>query len=442
MRTQPMSGPRGPTAVLVAAVVAVALVVASATDARAAPATTWAELQPQLKGKDKSRKATTLLRFARDDAAALADRLKAVRAARPLLPAKDPRRVDAALVEAGLHGVAGARGKRRSALRAAESEAKRAGLEDKRARLEEARAGEDAAAELARLLARRERGEDSESLREQTTKVAARLEGALPAWLALGDERQHGAARVLLGRRLAADGDVPGAVRVLADVVDALGAAPAGRGASRDGAAVQADAWRLLARLYEAQGQWPDAVAAALAGDRAAAVNPRKPAPSSTPSSIPSSTAAALAEAPSPHVRSRETAALCNRARAAGVSCAKVELQRWGARTFYDFSTEKKGAFDPARANDVVAEYDSLLEDCLKQGAKANLTTNTHVELEWGVSNDGRVLKTFDLRPMRLRGTVVETCLARAFPVFRYPPYRGEMQHVRLSFDVGEVRGP
>jgi hypothetical protein len=395
---------------------------APAQAAQAAPPATWAELQPALQGKDKARRAAALLRFARDETPSLPDRLRAAQGARAALAEGDPKRVEAALLEAELHGNAGVKKKRRDALAAAWSMAKRLGLEDKRARIEEARAGEEAASQLADLLMRREKSREPPPAAPLEAELAGRVEGALSSWLALGDEGQHGAARVLLGRKAALDGDAVAAVRILSDVVDALGKR---RGAT----AVMGEASRHLARLFEGQGRFADAAAAALAADRAAAIDLKKPAP----------TAPAL---PTPYVRTAETAALCKRARAAQVSCAKVEAQRWGERTFYDFSTEPRAAFNPARADDVLAEYESLLQDCLKAGAKANLTNNTHVEIEWAIGSDGRLLKSFHLRPTRLAGTVVESCLASAFAVFRYPPYKGEMQHVRLSFDIGEVRGP
>jgi hypothetical protein len=403
----------------------VTLIVVGAGSSMAAPPTTWGELQTQMKNtKDPGRRAAAMLRFANDDHPSLSDRLRATRKARALLPATDGRRTEAFLVEAKLHAVGSSWRKRRDALLNARASAARLRQDEKKVRLDEAVAGEDAMAALADVLRKREASAPSggAAVDEQTRSLAAKVEGALPAWLALSDERQHGAGRLLLARAAALQGDVAGATRIASDVVDALGD-------GRDAAAVRADAWRLLARWFEAQGAWSDAAAAAVAGDRSAAVDPKKAAPTST----------TLA---TPYVRTKETAALCKRAKAEGVSCARVETQRFGDRTFYDFSREPKGAFDAARADDVLAEYESLLDDCMKQGAKANLTTSTHVELEWSVNNDGKLLKSFDLRPMRLRGTSVDQCLQKAFALFRYPPYKGEMQHVRLTFDVGELQAP
>jgi hypothetical protein len=139
---------------------------------------------------------------------------------------------------------------------------------------------------------------------------------------------------------------------------------------------------------------------------------------------------------PAPYARSVETAAVCKAARAAGASCAKLEAQRFGARTFYDFSRERRGAFNAARAQDVLVEYESLLHDCIQAAAKTGDTTESRIELEWPVEHDGRVTR-YELKPKRLRGGAFDTCLQRAFATFRYPPYAGEHQHVALGFDVG-----
>jgi hypothetical protein len=127
--------------------------------------------------------------------------------------------------------------------------------------------------------------------------------------------------------------------------------------------------------------------------------------------------------------------------RAQRKTCAKIEMERFGQQTFYDFSAEKRQAtFDVAKVDEVMAEYEPLIYDCLHQGARANLTNDTHDALAMGVTNDGRV-KGLDIRPTRLRGTSVEACLSRAIEQFRYPRYRGEMQHVSVGFDVGDMQG-
>lgn len=399
--------------------------------------TTWAALEEALAGAgptsspaSKAKRAVLLLRFAHDEDPPLLDRLKAARATNKLVADADPRRLEAALLVADLCAVAGRAGDRRAALKDARAVAKKRGL-DKARRIDDVLSGEAALARLVKSLGRRRATlakKGSAPAPTSEAALAAKVQNALPAWLALGDERQHAAARIALADKLLLDGDAPAAERALSDAVDALGNA-------RDHAAVRADGWRALSRIFEAAptgSRWEEAASAALAADRAAAVDPRT---TRGPALTTSSTAS---DPRTEFVRSKDTARLCKGARAQGVSCAKIERARWGDRTYYDFSSEKRGAgFDVARADDVLAEYESELHECLKQGAKANLTTDTHVELVWTVGNDGRVPPAIDLNPLRLRGTLVETCVQKAFARFRYPPYAGELQHVRLAFDVG-----
>lgn len=383
----------------------------------------WAALEASLAeaGPRPSEKVrvVALLRFAHDEDPPLADRLKAARAVRPLVKDADPRRLEAALLIAELSAVAQRAGDRRRALTDARGVARRRGL-DKARRIDEVLAAEPALASLTKSLARRASVPARASAEAPAAEAlwAAKVAAALPAWLALGDERQHGVARITLARKQLLDGDGPSAERALSDAVDALGN-------GRDSAAVRAEGWRALSRLFELGARFDEAASAALAADRAAALDPRA--------------AAVASAAPNVFVRSRDTARLCKAVRAHSVSCAKIERARWGERSYYDFSGERRAGvgFDVARADDVLAEYESELHDCLQQGAKANLTTETHVELVWTVGNDGRVPATIDVNPLRLRGTVVESCVQKAFALFRYPPYAGELQHVRLAFDVG-----
>lgn len=382
--------------------------------AHASP-TTWTDLQAQLPA-DKAKRATALLRFAHDDDAPLTDRIKAARMAQSTLGSTDARRLDVSLLLATLHGIADKPKDRRAALVAAKAFAKTRGLEKAR-RIDEAINGEDALAVLVKSLATRAKATGAPAA-ELEIKAAGVVEGSLPAWLAIGDERQHALARIALAEKARLDGDPAKAERTLSDAVDALGSSSS----ERDSAAVRAPAWRALSRLFEAGSRWEEAASAALASDRAAAVDPNRGAIVDTP-----------------YKRTLETAQLCKRARAQGVLCAKIERARWGDRTYFDFTKANAGAraFDSTKADDVLAEYESEIHECLRQGAKANLTTNTHVEIVWTIGNDGLVPPTAEINPFRLRGTAVETCVRKAFSLFRYPPYVGELQHVRLGFDVG-----
>lgn len=89
--------------------------------------------------------------------------------------------------------------------------------------------------------------------------------------------------------------------------------------------------------------------------------------------------------------------------RGPAVSCDQLEEEKLGGVSFVDASRAPEHAFSAEEAQLVLADYDVLVLRCLKQGAKDNLTTQTVVQLEWGIGNDGLV-KVHDLRPMRLRG--------------------------------------
>lgn len=415
-----------------AAAVLLALVIPSGPARASASPTTWADLQATLPA-DAGPRTKALLRFAHDDDPPLADRIKAAKAAQSALPQNDSKRIDTALLLASLHGINDKPKERRAALVTARALAKKKGLEKAR-RIDEAINGEDALAVLVKLLAKRAKASTATTptaASELETKAAGVVEGTLPAWLAIGDERQHGLARIALAEKLRLDGDPARAERTLSDAVDALAN-------ERDTAGVRADAWRALSRLFVTSGRWDEAASAALASDRAAADDPKRTS-SKARAHVDGNSAASAAPR---YVRSAETARLCKQARDNGVSCAKIEKQRWGDRTYFDFAahapaSSARSPFDAARADDVLAEYESELHECLKQGAKANLTTDTHVEMVWTIGNDGRVPPTAEINPLRLRGTVVESCVRKAFGLFRYPPYAGELQHVRLGFDVG-----
>ncbi|MCC7111367.1 MAG: hypothetical protein IT382_18885 [Deltaproteobacteria bacterium] len=240
------------------------------------------------------------------------------------------------------------------------------------------------------------------------------MQDALPVWSALEDPRQEAVARVALARLRASVDDRAAA---FAHLDQALA-----RSTGRDGAAVRAEALRLKARLLEAQGELEAAAIASLGADREAAIHTKL---------------AASKQQPSPYLKSRASLELCRRARAQGIVCGKAELKKYGSTLHYDFSREPRGPFNPEHNAEVLADYDTLLQECIRAAAKARVPlTQTVIELEWGVGQDGRV-RSYDLRPTRLRQTRYDQCLQEAFAVFRYPPYTGEMQHVRLSFEVG-----
>lgn len=389
---------------------------------------TWAALERELPDSSVAR-AEQLMRFAHDDLPAVPDRLRALRAARALKARDGAGLIELHELEAELQGALGDTRARRAALRAARDAAARARLDKRARRLSGLLRSEDALVLLVRAVQTADvRG------RSVDPRATEEVRRALPEWLAIGDERTHGVARMWIARAVLIEkvkeseklgSEKPErderAARVtqiateLADIVDALGTV-------RLHAHARAEVLRSRAALLEDAGQLSDAARDRLAADRESDVDLR--------------VSGLAPSARAPYVRSKETAALCKKVRAEKASCAREEQTRWGSATHYDFSRERSSAFDAQRADDVFADYEPAVQACLKQGAKDNLTSNTHVELEWAVGNDGRV-KSVDVRPMRLRGTSVDTCLQTAFALFRYPRYGGEMQHVRLDFNVG-----
>lgn len=372
---------------------------------------TWSELKAALPS-DKARRATALLRFADNDQAAIADRLRAAREAR----AHPPRRALGFVVEARLLPVAGKAKARAQSLKSAAAAFARDGERARQEHLARVLQGDLALEQLQKLAARREKAALSPPapLAPDEEKLEQEVKDALAAWSALEDPRQEAVARLALARLRSSVGDAAGSAAHL----DAALA----RAAGRDGAAVRAEALRLKARLLEAQGQLEAAALSSLGADREAAIDVKR---------------AASRHEPSPYLKSRASLELCRRARAQGIVCGRSEHKKFGSTLHYDFSREPRGPFNPDQNAEVLADYDTLLQECIRAAARARVPlTQTVIELEWVVGQDGRV-QGYDLRPTRLRKTSYDQCLKEAFALFRYPPYTGEMQHVRLSFEVG-----
>ncbi len=379
--------------------------------AGAAPdvAETWAKLQAELPA-DPARRATVLLRFAANDQAALGDRLRAARAAR----AHAPRRAASHLAEARLCGVSGQLGARARALGRAAAALGKDGERARQEHVQRVRAADADLSRLRQLVDVREKSAVPPPLTPADEGLRRQVSDALPAWQALDDERQLAAARVLLARLRASTGDAAAAEQELAVIAE--------HSAGRDRAAVRVEAQRARAVLLEQRNDLEAAALASLGADRDAAVDVKKPA---------------SRQLATPYQKSKASLELCRRARAQGVECGRAEQRRFGSTLHYDFSKEPRGTFDPAVNNEVLADYDTLLRECVRTAVKERVPlTQTLIELEWAVGQDGRV-PGYDLRPTRLRGTSYDRCLRAAFDVFRYPPYAGEMQHVRLSFEVG-----
>ena len=359
------------------------------------------------------------------------DRLRALDRAIKRMKRKDGRRLKARVLEAQINAALGRNVSRRTALKNGKRDAQR--LKDRSAErhlgllLDQDRAVLGALSDASRARS------EGKALSRSSVDVAREVEHFAAAATAMGDEVGVLRADLLL----ALVGDVDHAADVVSaatgdDVDDAVlkrvgRFVRTKRRAKTEARHLVADALRLEAAVLARRGQLTAAVSSAMAADVEDSI-----------AALPGTSAATDA----PWGRRRETAALCARLRREQppAHCGTIERKAGTERRFYNFALEgdpRRGAFDAPREDDALQEYVILLEDCVQAGAKANLTTNSTVEIEWALRNDGTV-GSYDLRPMRLRETSVDACFKDAFTIYRHPRYAGEMQHMRLSFEVGE----
>jgi hypothetical protein len=361
-----------------------------------------------------------LLTFARSDRAALVERRAAVKAALALAdrPSEQSTRRDLWVLQGGLADLAGDDAGRKRALNSVGNKAPWSAADD------EARAVVVALGEL---------------VDEAAFTAGEGLVVSPPLARALSSARQalrrtpakppassvFAARRALVSLLVDDDRGLVAAVaqpRRRAGLVKRLKAFGSARG-SRDTAALRALALEVRGRLNLDDGRRQDGALDVLRADRLRALDP----------------GVAVPDLPPPHAASSpRTRALCLllEQQTPVVSCDALEEERLGGVTFVDASRAPEHAFSAEEAQLVLADHDVLLQRCLTQGAKDNLTTQTVVQLEWAIGNDG-VVTSHDLRPMRLRGTSVETCITAALGVFRFGRYPGEMQHLRIDFEVG-----
>lgn len=361
-----------------------------------------------------------LLTFARSDRAALVERRAAVKAALALADraSEQSTRRDLWVLQAGLADLAGDDAGRTRALNSAGKKAPWSAADD------EARAVVVALGELvdeaaftsgevltvSPSLARAVASARQALRRTPTTPPSSSVFAARRALVSLLVDDDRGLVAAV------------GQPRLRAGLVKRLKTFGSARG-SRDTAALRALALEVRGRLNLDDGRRQDGALDVLRADRLRALDP----------------GVAVGDLPPPHAASSpRTRALCLllEQQTPMVSCDALEEERLGGVTFVDASRAPEHAFSADEAQLVLADHDVLLQRCLKQGAKDNLTTQTVVQLEWAIGNDG-VVKSHDLRPMRLRGTSVETCITAALGVFRFGRYPGEMQHLRIDFEVG-----
>lgn len=118
-------------------------------------------------------------------------------------------------------------------------------------------------------------------------------------------------------------------------------------------------------------------------------------------------------------------------------ACRKLEKQLLGEYIFKDFSTQRAGnglAADTVRA--VNEHYIVSLQECLAAEATRLVPPAYETyQVGWMVQNDGRVDQVHMARKDQDE-TELALCLRRVFPLWRYPRYEGEAQHIEQSFTV------
>ena len=119
-------------------------------------------------------------------------------------------------------------------------------------------------------------------------------------------------------------------------------------------------------------------------------------------------------------------------------SCRKLEKSLLGHYTFRDFSrgqTSGQG-LTPEVVQKVNAHYGVLIEECLASEKKHQEAPESEAYLlRWVVRNDGHV-EQMHLDRLDKDQSPLADCLRAAFTVWRYPRYKGELQHVQQSFMV------
>ena len=125
---------------------------------------------------------------------------------------------------------------------------------------------------------------------------------------------------------------------------------------------------------------------------------------------------------------------MCEALVARKLSCATLEEDRWGNRTFYDFSRQKARRFSNTTAREVLTEYYGLLKGCIDQSDQLT-EFDTEVQFAWTVQNTGRVTD-YTVRPRHLESGAFRACTDAAFAAFRYPRFRGPAASVSYDLDV------
>lgn len=374
----------------------------------------------QLKGKkNKKTRIRLLKKFVSDQRPTLADRRQATKRWLKETKSEPKAQIAALLAKARLAGVAGDGKVRKESLEKAHALAKK--KDDKRRELlSEILETEALFKKVRKSLLKRVRKKERLALSDVELEQIARLRESTAFYKKIKDHPQT--ARVALAVALYEETSPADRKPVLKEFKEITQMKRYGR----DTYPVVQKAMFGIVRIYEEQERYAEAVRQSFEIDRFM----RVPLDQSMHQPKKKSSA---------HSRSRRTADLCERVRRYQVDCNSIEKKNYRHVSLYDFSTEKvKKRFQSERAEMVFHQYEFLLQGCVRKFAKSTrMLENTHVELEWPVEFDGSV-SDFDLKPKRLIGTGVETCFRDALSLFRYPPYRGEMQHMRTGYSISE----
>lgn len=119
-------------------------------------------------------------------------------------------------------------------------------------------------------------------------------------------------------------------------------------------------------------------------------------------------------------------------------TCRRLEKSLLGGYTFHDFS-EKTASREGLSADDVRQvnqHFQVLIQDCLAQEAeRLEPPASVSYHLRWVALNDGHVDQVRLDRDDQNSGPLSD-CLRSQFAFWRYPRYRGEMQHIDQVFSV------
>jgi hypothetical protein len=119
-------------------------------------------------------------------------------------------------------------------------------------------------------------------------------------------------------------------------------------------------------------------------------------------------------------------------------SCRRLEHETVSHVAFKDFSREtlKGEGLPPQSIKEVNDAFGVMIQECLKGEAdRLKPPESEHYGLSWVVRNDGRVGEVHLDKKDADEGLLAQ-CLRAQFALWRYPRYRGELQHVEQRFVV------